>query len=551
MEKGKKNFSLWTVHITKHTNINCKVHFSNRFRNDKVYRNDEYGIAIFDGVLLNKSELLQKYKVEELDSLLKKAYQNISILAEFTGPFTGFLYNKMEHKGLTFGNQTGDASVFYRVQGDELFISNNFNALSTVGPNSLDEKAAHYLLTYGFIVDDSTIIKEVKRLRAGQYLSLSEKSLSIKRYHKIQFLDKLDITMDEACEELDKRFRKAVKRCFDKDLEYGFNTHLADLSAGLDSRMTNWVASDMGYKNIINLSYSQSRSNEQKYTEDLAKVLGNTLYFRPLDDCSFLYKPDEIISQEFAMAYYCGITGGYEFLSLIDFDKFGLEHTGQIGDAVVGKFTRSQTDERQINLDTKRNSTLLPLRFVPDTSAYTCEDEFTYYTRMAQGALATHYIRANYTYTVSPFMDIDMINFCFRLPDSLRLNHRLYWYWIDHKYPKAGKIPSSRKRPQNKINSFIYRGTNKAWRESMTFLHYFHITRSSVSSNNMNPHTFWYETKAELRDFINNYYNNHINLTKNYPCLYEEILKMSHSRIALDKLMGVSLLAAIKQYIKK
>lgn len=549
MVKSARNYSSWIVRVQPSTGeLRLKVNFNHRFYNDKVFSQDENFVIIFDGVLLNKNELLKSRHVENIEELLKIIYHERNLLANFTGPFTGFVYNKKERQGIAFGNQTGDMSVFYRDMGSELAISNDFNRL-TGGINQLDERAAHYLITYGFIVDDSTIIRQIKRVRAGHCLLLANGKYFIGQYHKIHFLDKLDITMDEACEELDKRFRIAVKRCFDKDLEYGYHDHLADLSAGLDSRMTNWVAHDLGYKNIVNLSYSQGGSDEQRFTEQLAKKLNNTLYFRPLDDCSFLYKPEEIVSQEFAMAYYCGITGGYEFLKFIDFEKFGLEHTGQIGDAVIGKFTKLQRNERTINPDLKRNSTLLPLRFLPDTSCYSCEDEFAYYTRMAQGALATHYIRTHYTYTVSPFMDVDVINFCFRLPDALRMNHRLYWYWIDHKYPEAGKLRSSRVRPMGKIKDLLYRGKNKGTRLSIDMLHRFHLVHSSVSANNMNPHNFWFDTKAELRTFVDDYYKENLDRLTDYPQLQKEARQMFNSQMALDKLMGLSLLAAVKQYI--
>lgn len=47
---------------------------------------------------------------------------------------------------------------------------------------------------------------------------------------------KQDMTAEDAVELIDRYFRQAVKREFDKDKEYGYE-HLVDLSGGLDSRM--------------------------------------------------------------------------------------------------------------------------------------------------------------------------------------------------------------------------------------------------------------------------------------------------------------------------
>ena len=137
--------------------------------------------------------------------------------------------------------------------------------------------------------------------------------------------------MNEAIELIDQGFRKAVKRCFDKDTEYGYKYHLVDLSGGLDSRMTTWVAHDMGYRNIVNICYSQSTSLDCQYAKDVAHFLGNQFYVKYLDEASFVREVEEVTKKNFGMGYYAGITGGNQFLKFLNFRVLGLEHTGQLG----------------------------------------------------------------------------------------------------------------------------------------------------------------------------------------------------------------------------
>lgn len=555
--KKSINSSYWLVHLTD--DISTEISFSSRFVKDKLYIDTEDKTVVIDGILLNKVELFEKYSVTSLEELagIMIAQNEECFFCKFRGPFTGLYYNKQDRTFRAFGNQTGDSSVFYAVTDQGIFISNNFNAIAEkLHSKHFDEQAAHYLLTYGFIIDDSTILREIKRVQAGRYLKVrSGNQIETPIYHRLTFSPSSNITMDEAVETLDRLFRHAVTRCFEKDCEYGYMSHLADISAGLDSRMVNWVANDLGYGPIVNISYSQSDCDEKILSQKVSNKLGNQFYFRSLDDCSFIYDVDNLVEKEFATAYYCGITGGEQFLKLIDFERFGLEHTGQIGDAVIGTiFKAPATSSALINIDTHRNSTLLPLRAQKEyiSSQYQNQEQFILYTRAFQGALATHYIRANYTYAVSAFLDVDLLDFLSTLPYELRAGHRLYWEWIDKKYPDAGRLKSTRHRPQRthgaKLTFFMQRVYARICRDIRKSGYKLRLVRSSVSSNNMNPHTFWYETNPKMRNFIDTYYNDNIHRMDGFPRLKEECVRMFGSSTVLDRLMVLTLLSAHRIY---
>ena len=305
--------------------VRVKVNFDDRFKDDKFYCDNEKITIVSDGVILNKSELFAKYKVTTLEDLLflllKK--DEFTFFKEFIGPFNGFYRNKETGVLIVWGNQTGDSAPFYYVGVDgNVVVSNKFNLVyEELKRNgmvySFSDKAAYQLLSFGYMVDDSTFLKEVKRVRAGKYLFVSEKGMNIKEWHRFSYKVKIDMGMNEAIELIDQGFRKAVKRCFDKDTEYGYKYHLVDLSGGLDSRMTTWVAHDMGYRNIVNICYSQSTSLDCQYAKDVAHFLGNQFYVKYLDEASFVREVEEVTKKNFGMGYYAGITGGNQFLKFL------------------------------------------------------------------------------------------------------------------------------------------------------------------------------------------------------------------------------------------
>ena len=553
------NKSYWLFELHKDGGLNYQTAFSSRFANDKVETESGSFVVLADGIVLNKKELQESNPHgKTLFDYYRHCYDTPEAIKQLIGPFTAVVFNKENRNGIAFGNQTGDASVFYGYNKETgaLYLSNNFNAVfEKCRPCDINERAAHYLLTYGFIVDDSTIADGIYRLQAGKLLRFDINGVKVEQYHRFNFHDKIDITLEEAIEQVDVLFRKAVKRCFEKDLEYGYHQHLADMSAGLDSRMTNVVARDLGYTNIVNISYSQSASDEQKIAQEVALSLGNPLYHRSLDDATFIYEMEETIHEEFGMAYAHGITGGRQFLRLIDFDKFGLEHTGQIGDVVISQFFPQTTPFKDYNA--KRMSDILPQRFPLKTEDFATNEEYAFYTRAFQGALSSHYIRANYTYPVSPFLDPELLEFCASLPDDIRASHRLYWSWIDKKYPLFGKIPSTRKRQYKGMgldktitlysNKLAYKIQNKIRKISCRI----GLTGKSVSANNMNPFQYWYDSNEKLRNFVANYYQENHSILKGKGQLESECGTMMKSQSVFDKLLCISLLETLNVYFNR
>ena len=444
--------------------------------------------------------------------------------------------------------------MFYYLSDNIQVFSSNFTLLLNdlkinQVPLSFDEKAAHWMLTFGYLVDKTTFAKEIKRLCPGKAIYLESGKWEEKTYHRFVYKN-LQVSEDEAIEKINKLFEKAIRRCFEKDLEYGHTQHIVDISAGLDSRMVNCVAKKLGYSPITNISYSQTGSDEEVLSKQASKHLGNTLIFEPLDDHKFVFDIDELLDGNFGCYLYCGITGGARLLSKIDFDKFGAEQTGLLGDGAVGG-SYIKSDSYDENIESLRLAHKLPLRFNPNEEQYDLP-VFGLYTRGFMGIMSSWFVRKHYTFALSPFNDIEFLEYCHSLPVEMRRNHLLYWKWVEKYHPEALEVPTNRERtPVTRLQKWIdyseklYHKGLKAWR--LVFFKLGLVPSRVRSDTSMNPYEYWYDTDPKMKAFFDDYYRENIGLISENEKLSNELDVLFKSRIVLEKIMALTVLGMAKK----
>ena len=525
-----------------------------RFPNDHLNVDTELFTVVVDGLILNKKELFEQYHSDDLLSLALQMHRSKQkdFFNDFRGPFTGLFYDKPTRQAVVFTNQTGDSAVFYHCSDAfQVFSSNYLLLLNFLKENAVkvhfDEKAAHWMLSFGFLIDDATFVQEIKQLNAGKALYLEEGKWIERRYHQFE-TKSMPITEDEAVKRMDTLFRRAVKRCFDKDLEYGYSEHLVDMSAGMDSRMVNYVAKAMGYTGITNISYSQIGSEEERYSKAASASLGNAMIFEALDDHQFIYDIDSLVRGNFGTYLYTGITGGARLLSKIDYSRFGAEQTGQLGDAIVGGSLLKGTGAH-VDVESMRLSHILPLRFDPNAEHIENQEIYGLYTRGFKGAMSSWFIRKQFTFALSPFTDVDFMEFCYSLPTTMRKNHHLYWKWVERYYPEALEVPTTRKKMPITLSQrgldFADRAFHKGLKVGRRVLFKLGLVKSRVrSDSSMNPYEYWYDTDPTMRQFFDDYYREHFMLFDVGTTLKDEVNTLYNSSSVLDKLMALTVLAA-------
>ena len=486
----------------------------NKFMDDKAFYTDEKYIIVLDGYLLNKKDLLLQYGASDVATLIRKMYEKCgnTFFEDFRGCFAGAFIDKVEDKWIVFTNQIGDNPIFY-YEKDGIFAAGSEvkYVLEMCRARDLkltfNEDAAYQMLTYAFMAADDTYAKEIKRLHGGDYLLRENGVLSVKQYHRFHSDTTRfkDCSEDEIIDAIDKSFRNAVQLEWAKDDEYGYE-HLADLSGGLDSRMNLWVAHELKPVHANVLTYSQAGYLDQKISEQIAYYWKDELIFKPLDDATFLYDIDIATELLGGGSLYAGITGGRRLLAFTNLDHYGIEHTGMVGDAILGSFYHNE-HEMENKTPTGRYSeklaARLPEKIAKLPNAYDNYEIYLMYVRGFHGACNSHLIRRNYTEVGSPFLNVEFMQMCYDIPVERRMNHDLYKKWIIKKYPKAAdfkweKIDDKITAPEIMIR---LRSLSKRIPRKIKKI----MGMKVVDKKGMNPLDYWIHTNQPLKDYMDSY----------------------------------------------
>ena len=195
-----------------------------KFMNDRLFVDSENYLVVVEGVVVNNHELMKQYDTSNwLDCVITMYEQDGDAFFDaFRGSFSGIFYDKQQDKWLIYTNHIGDKQVFiYRTKNGYLFASEIGFIADTAKQNSLpltiDETGAYMALTFGFCIEDVTLIKEIRKLCAGHYFKVHGGKLEDIQYHR--FTNKpRQMTQQEAVEGIDKYFRQAIERAFVLDL---------------------------------------------------------------------------------------------------------------------------------------------------------------------------------------------------------------------------------------------------------------------------------------------------------------------------------------------
>jgi asparagine synthase (glutamine-hydrolysing) len=558
MEKIKlvKQETLWSINADTYS---CFYNPLRKFEKDKIFYHSEDYFILVDGVIFNKQKLIQEAGGMDWLSTIINMYEEEgeTFYDAFRGTFNGIVYDKKKEQIIAFTNHIGERTVFYYKEEDTIIIASNFNyiynfLLENKFTYSLCTNAFESMLTFGYMLDESTYIAEIKRLFPGHFIKIKENALQVKQYFEFDSSKEIEIDENGAIELIDEYFRNAVKLEFDKDQEYGYQS-LVDLSGGMDSRMVAFVSKEMGYDNVLNISYSQIGSYEKKITEQVELLLNHDYIHKALDSASFLYEVDEIVKQNYGLGYFAGITGGKQLLETLNMNAIGIEHTGLLGDVYYGSFSSKVYHEKAYFDKEFRVSQLLEINLSKTVlDRYKNHEMFCFYTRGLLGGLGTHLIRQNYTETFSPFEDVDFLTLSHKLPLALRVDGHIFRKWAIKKYPITGEIlyastmcrideSDLKIKLKSKLRSFITIHIRK-------FLYSMGLVDKKNSKKSMNPFEYWYETNPDLRKFIFNYYRENIHLINKYPNIGDRLKTIQEKGNTIDKMIMMTVISVLKQY---
>ncbi len=518
----------------------------NKFSSDVIRRED----AFLEGYIVNKNDLMQESGAESWEKTHEVYMAKEEFPSNYRGSFCGYIL-ELKHKTF-FTDHVGSKALYYYISGKTIIVSTKLLWIVRVLKHNninytLDENAVKYMLTYGFMIDDTTFVKEVKRVLPGNKVVIHEDSIKVEQYYMPTINVVQNMTEEQAIDLIDKSFRKAVKREFEKDRENTYG-HLVDLSGGLDSRMVTWVAHDMGYTKQTNFSYCKSGYLDYSSASEIAKDLKHEFYFNQLDDFQWIYEIDEIVKLNNGEALFCGITGGKRCLNNINTNLYGIEHTGMIGDVIISCFAKDcKNAYSKPDFGRNQYSTRIKYDFSNQIlEKYENQEIFDLYTRGFLGAMSSYAIRQNYIEVASPFLDVDFMNACFSIPMEYRCNHKIYLKWMRKCYPKsteygwekwAGVCP----KEEYKLLTLAVFAVRKIKRSVRSLF-------GNVISDNMTPLDYWYNHDEAVRDFFIQYYKDNIEPANISEELKSDMSILFESGNTFEKCQVLTVLGMAKNY---
>jgi len=512
----------------------CRSAYIARFTNpkflrDKVFEDDDDLCIALDGVVFNFEDLQRQYKTQDYFQTVKAMYgqRGDRFVESFRGEFAGVLHDKRRDRWVAFTNHTASKPLFYFHAPDLFICSTQFDAviraLRACGRRySLDVFGAYCLLTYGYMLEDTTLIATVKKLKAGNYLVLDNGSLTVDSYVRFRNEPCVRESKEEIIENLDRLFRRAVATQYEKDREYGYD-HVATLSGGLDSRMNLWVANEMGYKPQVALTFSQSGYLDAQIANRVASDLRTEFVFYSLDHGHYLQPAfGDAIRANGGLTLFSGSAALLRALNRLDMSRLGMLHTGMVGDAVLGSFLEG-VSPCKAKVPAGAYSAFLMDRIAPDVQTimdrYETEDEFLMYNRGFNGALNGNWTTYLFTECTSPFLDLEFLDYAMRIPRAIRLGEQIYFDWILAKHPGVARYPWEKTKAKISDGLLVQKLKMLWWMAGV-------VLRWRWEQISMNPFKSWAKTNPALVRFFQEHWDANSHRLDGWPELKADCVRM-------------------------
>ena len=528
-----------------------------KFLNDKILEENTDFVIGTEGVILNLTDLKRKFDVSDTFDLIKKMYllEKASFIKKLKGDFSGFIFDKKTKKWNIFTNHTGSKRIFYFENNDYFIFSSELKEISFLLTQLNIEKksnisAAYMLLTCGFMLEDNTLIDNIKRLNAGNYLVFDNKQIEIKEYFHLRNIPQTTDSKAKIIEKMDALFSQAVRLEFEKDKEYGY-LHIATLSGGLDSRMTALVAHKLGYVEQLNFTFSQSNYLDEKIAKKIAIDHRHNFLFHSLDSGNYLKNIDKNVYYNDGLTLFSGAAHILNSIENMNFAQYGIVHTGMLGDAIFGTYlSKPYPCPPAVEMGVHSRQLLSKLRPYFDGIAknYATEELYKIYSRGFLGIISGCLYFDIFSQSVSPFLDVDFLSYCYSIPEKYKFKEQIYLDWIAAKHPEFARYAWEKTgiSPLKSNNYKKYLCPRYYLRMSKKF---FDLLSGKIRSG-MNPFDLWLEENSKLRKYFDDYFEKNICLLNNWEELKQDCINTFKTGNAIDRFTILSLLSAIKLHFE-
>lgn len=252
---------------------------------------------VFNGEIYNFQEKREKlirdgykFKSKSDTEVILALYHKFGVdcLKHLRGMFSFTIYDEKENTLFCARDRVGKKPFKYYVDDNVFMFASELKAILTQKEykKEPDYTAIHHYLTLQYVPSPLTGFKDIKKLEPAHFLfiDLNSKKIIKKRYWKLDYSEKLDLSEDEWKKLIMEKLEESVKLRMISDVPVG-----AFLSGGIDSSAVVGLMSRNSSKKVktFTISFNEKKYDESKYARMVAEKF-NT------DHTEFMVKPETI-----------------------------------------------------------------------------------------------------------------------------------------------------------------------------------------------------------------------------------------------------------------
>lgn len=252
---------------------------------DQPIGNEDGSIqVVFNGEIYNYRELMRElqakghvFRTNSDTEVLVHLYEELGdeLVTRLRGMFAFAIWDGRRRRLLLARDRVGLKPLYYYRDHEKLLFASEIKPILTWPgvDRSIDAEALEDYLAFGVVPDDRSIFREIRKLRPGHMLSLSQRTLQgePKQYWRLEFVPDESLSIGEWLEAIREKFVETVAAHQIADVPVG-----AFLSGGLDSSAVTAAAAEASGTAIqtFSIGFEDERFSELPYARQVAQRFG-------------------------------------------------------------------------------------------------------------------------------------------------------------------------------------------------------------------------------------------------------------------------------------
>lgn len=508
---------------------------NNKFTDDKYLNQEDTLLVGFDGIRLDGEMFKNGQSKDEFIASIKAT----------KGSFSALYFDTNSKELLLFADQTSSRQIFYFCNDSFFAFSSSIFLLVDILKHfdvslNLSEPASYMMLSLGYLLEDYTLVSEIKKVKAGHYTTLSNNIVHQHIYHNFYKETIYTKLTDDLLKELDVRFKHSIKLEYEKDIQSNYN-HLATLSGGLDSRLNVMLANEYGYKDITAVTFSEGFKSDELTARRISSDLALKHIVLLLNNGFQLYDIETPLLLNNCSVYYFGAAQTLAAARRINFEHYGLFHNGGLAESSKGGYLNAPNHlapalQKHYAVSDQYFHKIGDTLIKSILDAYPNDEMFVTYNRGFNAIHNGSWMTMPFTDSVYSYMDTDFADLAYAIDPKLRYRGKMTVEWIKQKHPSLARYPWQYgiNPTNNERRIFMAKVMNKLKRY--------------VYKNNDVPVPFdeWYKKDINLRTFIENQYKNSLAWGFLPNQLKKDVEDLFNQGNVTEKLLCVSFLKSIE-----